>query len=34
MPSITINSPIDNQLFGTNAPTFELTIVEGNLDTT
>ena len=33
-PSITINSPIDNQLFGSSAPTFDLTIAENNLDTT
>ncbi|MFX1323653.1 MAG: hypothetical protein ACFE8N_01765, partial [Promethearchaeota archaeon] len=33
-PSITINSPTPNQLIGNSAPTFELTIVEGNLNTT
>lgn len=33
-PSITINSPITNQLFGSVAPSFDLTIVDGDLDTT
>ncbi|MBY8988719.1 MAG: hypothetical protein KGD61_09715, partial [Candidatus Lokiarchaeota archaeon] len=33
-PSIIIISPTNNQLFGSIPPTFNLTIVEGNLDTT
>jgi len=33
-PLIAINSPADNQLFTTNAPTFDLIIVDGNLNTT
>jgi hypothetical protein len=33
-PIITINSPSENQIFGVNAPTFDLTIVEDHLDST
>lgn len=32
MPVIIINSPIDNQLFGTNAPTFDIGISGANVD--
>ncbi|MFX1525066.1 MAG: hypothetical protein ACFFCC_16275, partial [Promethearchaeota archaeon] len=33
-PSITINSPSDNDVFGPTAPVFDVTITDGNLDTT
>ncbi|MHA2394018.1 MAG: hypothetical protein ACXAEX_18955 [Promethearchaeota archaeon] len=32
-PSITINSPSDNDLFNATAPVFDVTITDGNLDT-
>jgi hypothetical protein len=32
-PSITINSPSDNDVFGATAPVFDVTITDGNLDT-
>ncbi|MHA1933140.1 MAG: DUF2341 domain-containing protein, partial [Promethearchaeota archaeon] len=33
-PIITVNSPSENQIFGVDAPTFDLTIVEDHLDFT
>jgi hypothetical protein len=33
-PIITINAPSENQIFGVDAPTFDLTIVEDHLDST
>ncbi|MBY9016748.1 MAG: hypothetical protein KGD68_13745, partial [Candidatus Lokiarchaeota archaeon] len=32
IPLITINTPIENQIFYDTAPSFDLTIIEGNLD--
>jgi hypothetical protein len=32
-PSITLNSPSDNDLLGATAPVFDVTITDGNLDT-
>ncbi|MHA1912961.1 MAG: hypothetical protein ACW97V_01195 [Promethearchaeota archaeon] len=31
-PTISINSPNTNDLFGTSAPSYDLTVVDGNLD--
>ncbi|MFX1436466.1 MAG: LamG-like jellyroll fold domain-containing protein [Promethearchaeota archaeon] len=31
-PTITINNPIENDLFGFDAPTYDLTVSDGNLD--